>query len=492
MENLVDNGSERALLSGLVQYGLEAYVEISDVVSEASFGSLNNQIIYRCLKHIIEQDQTVDVPSILSASEKLGLSETIQTDQELNYIKSLFEFYVEKGNMFNFAMQVKKLEYGRNIIDTCNKIKEQAESINGLESIEDIINIIERPVADFVKEDSTGDKPELIGDGLFEHLEFLKENQCDAVGIPTGFPYYDEGIGGGLRRKSVNIVAARPKTGKSLFGMNAGINIAEKGTPVIFLDTEMDKDTSTHRMLAAVSGVKIRDIETGKFYDCPEKTEKVLGAAKKIKEIPFHYINISGKSFPSICNIIKRWAMQSVGKDENGNTNDCVVVYDYLKLMDSSSIGPSMQEYQVLGFQITELHNLMVKLDTPCLTFVQLNRDGISKESTDAISGSDRLVWLCTSLAFFKAKSEEEIAEDGVKNGNRKMIILAARYGGGLNPGDYINMNMIGDCSQLIELGTRNQSKTKSVNDTGLVNEEDLEDLDFNDDRFDEAERTNL
>ena len=35
------------------------------------------------------------------------------------------------------------------------------------------------------------------------------------------------------------------------------------------------------------------------------------------------------------------------------------------------------------------------------------------KESTDAVSGSDRLIWLCTSFSIFKAKSSEEVAEDG-------------------------------------------------------------------------------
>ena len=93
--------------------------------------------------------------------------------------------------------------------------------------------------------------------------------------------------------------------------------------------------------------------------------------------------------------------------DEFGKTNDCLVVYDYLKLMSSSSINNNMQEYQALGFQITNLHNLAVKLDFPCLSFVQLNRDGITKESTDAVSGSDRLNWLCTSFSIFKLKSAE-------------------------------------------------------------------------------------
>ena len=116
-----------------------------------------------------------------------------------------------------------------------------------------------------------------------------------------------------------------------------------------------------------------------------------------------------------------------------------------------------MQEYQVLGFQITQLHNFMVKYDVPCLSFVQLNRDGITKESTDVVSGSDRLIWLCTSFSIFKMKSEEEIAEDKIENGNRKLVPVVARHGCGLDDGDYISMNMFGSIGKLAEGRTRNE-----------------------------------
>ncbi|NDB58628.1 hypothetical protein EB001_09295, partial [bacterium] len=160
--------------------------------------------------------------------------------------------------------------------------------------------------------------------------------------------------------------------------------------------------------------------------------------------------------------------------DDNGKTNECVIIYDYLKLMSSSSITNNIQEYQALGFQITSLHNLCVKLDIPCLSFVQLNRDGITKESTDAVSGSDRLIWLCTSFTIFKIKSPEELAEDGPNAGNRKLVPIVARHGAGLDDGDYINMIMQGAHAKLKELKTRNEFKNQPVGDTGLVNTESL------------------
>jgi hypothetical protein len=195
---------------------------------------------------------------------------------------------------------------------------------------------------------------------------------------------------------------------------------------------------------------------------------------QKLSTIPYSYISVAGKPFENILNLIRRWVMQEVKMGSDGKTNECVIIYDYLKLMSSESINNNVQEYQALGFQITSLHNLCVKLDVPCLSFVQLNRDGITKESTDAVSGSDRLIWLCTSFTIFKSKSPEELAEDGPNAGNRKLVPIVTRHGAGLNDGDYINMQMVGSHSKLIELRTRNDMKNNPVGDTGLIDTESL------------------
>jgi hypothetical protein len=250
-----------------------------------------------------------------------------------------------------------------------------------------------------------------------------------------------------------------------VFADNVALHNARNGIPVLMLDTEMSKEDHLNRILANISGVPIQDITTGKFSEDDEKAIAVKNAAEEIRDIPYTYVSVAGAPFETIMNIIKRWILREVGQDENGTTNDCLVVYDYLKLMSSSGISNNIQEYQALGFQITELHNLTVKYDFPCLSFVQLNRDGITKESTDAVSGSDRIIWLCTSFSIFKLKSAEELAEGGPNGGNRKIVTLKARHGAGLLDGNYINMNMVGEHAQLTELRTRDEIRSSPDGD---------------------------
>jgi replicative DNA helicase len=456
--NLQDLASERAVLSCLCQFGLDAYLEV-DFVDENHFTDEINQLIFSCIYKTVSENMKVELSSILSAANSLGVGDIVNTKEEISFIRSLFNFPISQENCQAHASKLAKLKLARDFKKTLSLCDKDLNSVTGEEDVMDLISKVESPILDATSEvyQSSGNKTELIGDEIDEYMEYLSDNVSDFVGIPTGFDRYDEAIGGGLRRKCVDLIAARPKVGKSMFGDAVAMNVARKNIPVLVLDTEMSKKDHWNRMLACLSGVGTKEISTGKFTENELQKEKVYKAAEELKSIPYHYINISGQPFDNILGIIRKWLYQHVGFDENGETNDCVIIYDYLKLMDSSSIKSNVQEYQVLGFQITKLHNFMVKYDVPCLAFVQLNRDGITKESTDVISGSDRLVWLCTSFSIFKRKSDEEVAEDNIRQGDRKLVTVETRHGEGMQDGNYVSIKMFGSIGRIEEGLTRDE-----------------------------------
>ena len=437
-----------------------------------------NQILFNCIHKSISNNSKVELSSILSAANDLGVQEHVNSKQEISFIRSLFNFPIHKDNAGIHAAKIAKLKLARDLKKTLKTCENDLNSISGDEDIMDLISKVEEPILDATADiyQSSNKNTEIIGNDIEDYISYLAENPCDIAGIPTGFTAYDLAIGGGLRRKSVDLIAARPKVGKSMFGDAVAINVAQNSNiPVLMLDTEMSKEDHLNRMLANLSGVDINKISTGKFSENEIEKEKVRAAGDKLKSIPYHYISIAGQSFENILAVMRKWIYQHVGFDENGKTKDCLLVYDYLKLMGSESISSSMQEYQVLGFQITKLHNFCVKYDVPCLSFVQLNRDGITKESTDVVSGSDRLIWLCTSFSIFKMKSDEEIADDGVEAGNRKLVPVVARHGEMLDSGDYISMNMYGSIGKLVEGRTRNEIHNSNRNrDEGFEVDADL------------------
>jgi len=455
---LCDPAAERAVLAGIYNYGDEAYLDIADIIQESSFTIDSNVLIFKCIKRLFDSNNTkLDIASIYSAAEELGLSHVLSKKEETQHLKAIIDFPVELDNVRKFAAKIRKLEIARLLRKQLELVQDKLLDVNGTEPVSSIIGMAEDGIFNFTSLlNDADDKPAKIGEGLDNYIQNLIDNPIDQVGIPTGFPIYDKAIGGGLRRGTVNIIAARPKTGKTLLSDNIGFYIANKlNIPVLNMDTEMAKEDHINRVLAMMTEVEINDIETGRFVESPEKQNKISEAVESLKKTKLFYKSIAGKPFEDQLSIMRRWLVKEVGLNDDGTAKDCVIFYDYLKLMDSAGISQDLKEYQLLGFMMTSLHNFAVRYKVPIVGFIQLNRDGITKESTDTASGSDRIIWLCSNFTIFKRKSDEEIAEDGSDNGNRKLVPLISRHGGGLDDNDYINCNMKGWCAKITEGKTR-------------------------------------
>lgn len=466
---LCDSASERAVLAGICAYGEEAYFDIADIIQESTFTIDSNGVIFQCLKRLCENENKpkIDVASIYSVAQELGLSHLLSRKEEAQHLKAIIDFPVSLENVRKFAAKIRKLEITRLLRKQLEAAQDKLLDINGSESITSILAIAEDTVFNFSSLlNDTDNNPIHIGKDVEEYLDNLVNNPIDQVGIPTGFPVYDQAIGGGFRKGTVNVIAARPKTGKTLLADNIGFHIANKHKiPVLNMDTEMSVKDHLNRVLAMMTETEISNIETGKFATSTDQKTKLVKASKELKDTPLFYKTIAGKAFEEQLALMRRWIVKEVGLNDDGTAKQCLIVYDYLKLMDSAGINQDMKEYQVLGFMMTALHNFAVRYQIPILAFVQLNRDGITKESTDTASGSDRIIWLCSNFTIFKRKSDEEIAEDGSKNGNRKLLPLVSRHGGGLDDNDYINCHMKGWCAKIVEGKTRLELVNKNNED---------------------------
>lgn len=456
-----DIAAERAVLAGLCQYGIEVYAEI-DFLESGHFSDPVNQILFKCMSSSIKQGISVELSSILSKASELNYSEQIENDTEIGYIRSLFNLPISKNNVSAYAAKLAKMQIIQDLHKTLSSCSNEVKKMSGDEDITSIISKVEGALQKIVSEVYTGDKskPKLIGDGIDEYIDDLIENPNSINGVPSGFPEYDKAIGGGLRRKCVDIIGARTKAGKSLFADSVALHVAiQRKIPILMLDTEMDSNDHKHRILANLANVTLDDLRTGAFIGDQKQEDALRKAADIIRGMPYSYMNVAGQSFENIVAVARQWLYQVVGFDENGVTNDCLIIFDYLKLTNTDQLA-TLQEYQVLGFQMTALHNFCVKYDVPCLAFIQLNRDGITRESTDVASGSDRIMWLCTSFSILKEKSPEEQADDRTyvkKPFSRKLVPIISRHGGGLDQGDYINIRMDGAYGRLTQGPTRNQ-----------------------------------
>ena len=125
------------------------------------------------------------------------------------------------------------------------------------------------------------------------------------------------------------------------------------------------------RGMAMLTEIAINEIETGQFPNNSYKDQKIREMANNVKDIPYYHKSIGGKPLEDQLSIMRRWIAKEVGINGAGKSNDCVIIYDYLKIMDSAEIKGDMKEYQALGFLMTSLHNFAIRYEVPILAFIQ-------------------------------------------------------------------------------------------------------------------------
>lgn len=446
--------SEESILSYLLQSGTKSLSDIDTTVSASDFTTTLRQSIYKCILDICNESEVDEIltSSILSKGKLLGLDSLIGKESSVAYIDSLKNKPVSVGEISVFTKQVRFWSVVKDLKTRLSSSIKRIDSLNGNESVLDVISDTEESVFGFLPDFVEGEDIVNLGECAVDHIQYIVNNPMSQAGIPTGYPRYDQAIGGGYRRGTVNVVGARPKVGKSTFCLNVAKNLSKKGIPVLYLDTEMKKEVQAVKLISLLSKVSLNEIETGEFASRENLSVAVSDTLKDISGLPISHVNASGKKPSELLSIMRRWLNSVVGKDENGRTNDCLIILDYLKTMDVGDLG-NMQEYQYLGDIITKLHNFSIKYDLPVLSTVQLNRDGISREDGGVVSGSDRILWLCSSLAFLKKKTDEDVAAgDPLSNGDRKLIVIDTRYGGGMDAScEYVNLSCYLDRCEMSE-----------------------------------------
>lgn len=443
--------SEQAVVGCLIRHGSDAYFSVCDMLNTETFEDEICSALYHTVSELYEENlESLDSQIIYSRIKSKSLDSIV--DQ--NDIKELSGSGCTTKSLPFLASKIRKLQIIKMIQRQLKERYNKGSDFTGEEDINQILNLVE---IDFTELMSESKKIDRLGDVVEEIIRKVAENPVDQIGISSGLSIYDAAIGGGLRGGSVNLFGARMKVGKSHLSNNIGIHVAEQGIPVLYIDTEMRTEEQVYRSIARYSKVKIGKIETGKFTESEHQSAKVYEAVRQFKELPYYHVNVAGMAFEEHMGMMTRWIRKHAKQNPDGSWGKFMIIYDYLKMTSSQGISDNLAEHQILGFMITTLHNLMIRYDSPMVALVQLNRDGIKNETTDVVAGSDKILCLCTSFSILKDKSREEIQKDGETNGNKKLIVMMARHGAGLEDGDYINIAMDGSIGTIREINTRSQ-----------------------------------
>ena len=441
---LQDSGIERAILSGITTHGDECFLEVEEILDVTDFYWTYNQKLFKILSHLVHEEnvKTFDIPSIQATAKILNYSIFTDGGKHSEYLDAVMdEVGLSKDNISSLVAVIYKLSLARRGYIAAVTIQNNLKKITGAENVDDIIGQIEEPIFEFTGQIMDQEASVVsLGQRFGSVMKTLSETPQDIVGLPTGFPAWDAAIGGGLRPATVNVIGARAKLGKSFFCINVARNVAENRIPVLYLDTEMTVDIQLHRLTSLIAGVDLNRVETGQFRHNDHESKALWGCQEHIESLSIDHFSVAGLAPHQIMSIARRWLSKTVGFTDSGAAKPCLIIYDYIKLMNDGAFKHNLQEYQLLGFLITALHNFAVKFKLPILATVQLNREGVEKEGGQTISGSDRVLWLCSNFTILKKKTQTELNEDYPSNGTKKLVVTDTRYGAGMSGGEYINI----------------------------------------------------
>lgn len=431
-------GAERAILSILLK-NPELVFEIDDIVGEADFTNTGSKLIYGLIKDLVLQDRdgVVDYNTIISRAEEKGIDNFLKLTQNGQLLEALTQTNVNPDSLARHVNAVKTTTIKRDTIDFLDVLKVDVEKFDGDAPM--LRSLVEDQVFKTMQRFDTGDDEiERMDSEFAETINSFAETD-DLLGLDVKLPRWQRDCGG-LRNGTVTGIFARAKAGKSQFSAHCGVQVAMKHRlPVLYLDTELQLRMQQMRTAGIMTGIPYSRIESGAWKGNKEEVEKIKKCFEEVKDAPFYYKNIAGRSYQYVIPIIRKWFHKYVG-ESIGDEPCCLVIYDYIKLMDMKDI-KNAAEYQVLGFLLSAIHDVAAQLNIPILALGQLNREALKVDNEATIAGSDRITHNVDSLTIMRPKKREELDMDGEERGNYMFKTILSRNGPGHDFDDWINVH---------------------------------------------------
>jgi replicative DNA helicase len=194
---------------------------------------------------------------------------------------------------------------------------------------------------------------------MIESLKHIEKNgDCRAI-IPTGFVGLDKQVGG-FERGELIVIGGRPSMGKTSFGLDLGLNAAERGYFVLIVSVETSREKLGIRMLSRETKLNSRKFRTGSLdsNDC----SRLTAASGKLAQLRIHVLDREA-DWENIKREIRRHARDDLD----------LVILDYLTLLNLPS-GQNDRRDLAVGRVANEAKRLAVSLNLGFVLISQLNR----------------------------------------------------------------------------------------------------------------------
>lgn len=400
----------------------ELYFYSEDLTPKHFTDEANGYLYYalsELAKHDVPTPDAYNIRQILTASKYTQYAEKLLTVEAINDAIATAQ-NIARSEKEDYRICVDKVldcAFRRN---TYQKLKECEQiCMDGSEG--QIQQQIYKTLDNVLMEFSTSSEVPEYKDVVDKYWERIQAKQspesCGA--IPFKFKTLNSYVM--IERGELVIFGAEPKMGKSMMMLNCAVDLLKRDLRVLYLDSELNSELFTCRMLSHLSRIPFQKIRGG-GYNAEEK-KLIEEQLDWLKTRTFTHIYMPVFDSKTVYTTVKKIFYQH-GID--------VLIVDYFKGGDNPD---AFATYQNLGGFVDLVKNQICgDLGIAGLGAAQANAAG-------RLADSGKIDRNASTIIMIRNKEQREMEADGEECGNKKLFVKFNRNGPQmLTPDEYIDM----------------------------------------------------
>ncbi|MCZ2155106.1 MAG: AAA family ATPase [Bryobacterales bacterium] len=217
-----------------------------------------------------------------------------------------------------------------------------------------------------------------VGLSLFD--DFAGRIALLAPPVPFRLPTLNRLTGGGVARKTLNLIVAPTSGGKSMALCHLAADYVRAGLNVLYITLELSQEMIALRVAANLLQVGMEEIKRTPSDEVTSRLQRLRPAMGDMRVV---YSPAFSTQVGDIYNVMNQMKV--------GRRPVDVLIVDYLNRCGVQGITKGMQvgSYQIAGTIATELHALAGQTDAIVWTATQTNREGYGKKNLDLSNTSE-------------------------------------------------------------------------------------------------------
>ena len=340
----------------------EAIALIADKLRPEMFYNETNRMIYAAVQGMFRVGKKIDILTVKNELAACGNLEKAGGPYNLTRIASRI---ASAAHLEYHTCILRELFIRREMIFGSHKQLAAAadKSVDITDTLGGIHDLLDHLEGDMGTVDHLRTMGQLMEDTLAQVEARVDGNREGITGIPTGLSELDR-LTAGWQRGDLNIIAARPATGKTAFALHLAKAAATAGYHTVVFSLEMQGERLGDRwLLAATENVDASHLRRGQL-DTSE-LRQVREASQRLSQLSIRIDDSSVVSMDHVRSVARM--LKSKGECD-------MIILDYLQLCNMKSDQNNRNREQEVA-QATRKAKVMAKeLDVPVLLLSQLNR----------------------------------------------------------------------------------------------------------------------